>query len=176
MDPELLVNSSSPLTTADDALFHVCWRRQSCLNCLAGDVPCSWCAISSTCVPNTARIPILAPIGSETICPLGSKERWELRALPLGCHASTLTVLSVLIAILGTGAVGGVVLGVVWLVQRVRRHWKETESDRVSDGENSHGGYSGVLGIGTFLALFPGKGRLMEIEDGSDAETRPLLA
>ncbi|KAJ5301777.1 hypothetical protein N7508_006640 [Penicillium antarcticum] len=177
MDLELLGNNSSPLTNPEDndALFHVCWRRQSCLNCLAGDVPCSWCAISSTCVPNTARVPIFAPIGLETICPLGSKERWELRALPLGCHASTLTVLSVMIAVLGTVAFGGVLFGIVWLVQRVRRRWKETEYGRASDRKSGHEGHSGGLGIGLFLAFWPGKGHRMEIEDGDEAETRPLL-
>lgn len=126
-------------------------------------------------MPNTARVPIFAPIGSESICPLGSKERWELRALPLGCHASTLTVLSVMIAVLGTVAFGGVVFGIVWLVQCVKRRWKETEYDRVSDRESGDDRKPWDLGIGSFLALFPGKGRGTEVEDGEEAETRPLL-
>ncbi|KAJ5985426.1 hypothetical protein N7499_008294 [Penicillium canescens] len=177
MDLELLRNNSTNLNVFEDndPLFHACWRRQSCLGCLAGDVPCSWCAISSTCVPNTAWVPIFTPISSESICPLGSKERWELRALPLGCHASTLTVLSVMIAVLGTVAFGGVVFGIVWLVQCVRRRWKETEYDRVSDRESSDDRQPWDLGISSFLALFPGKGRRTEVEDGEETETWPLL-
>lgn len=30
---------------ADDPLFYVCWRRQSCGWCLEGDAACSWCAV-----------------------------------------------------------------------------------------------------------------------------------
>ena len=30
---------------ANDPLFYVCWRRQSCGWCLRGDVACSWCAV-----------------------------------------------------------------------------------------------------------------------------------
>ena len=126
-------------------------------------------------MPNTARVPIFAPIGSESICPLGSKERWELRALPLGCHASTLTVLSVMIAVLGTVAFGGVVFGIVWLVQCVKRRWRVTEYDRVSDGESGDGRKPWDLGIGSFLAYFPGKGRRTEVDNEEEAETRPLL-
>jgi len=36
------------ITDTSDPLFHVCWRRQSCSSCLAGDVACSWCAIVCT--------------------------------------------------------------------------------------------------------------------------------
>lgn len=40
-------HSAGPLNALDasDPLFHVCWRRQPCSYCLAGDVACSWCAI-----------------------------------------------------------------------------------------------------------------------------------
>jgi hypothetical protein len=40
-------NSSLPFNSLDtsDPLFHLCWQRQSCSTCLAGDDPCSWCAI-----------------------------------------------------------------------------------------------------------------------------------
>ncbi|OJJ49762.1 hypothetical protein ASPZODRAFT_47209, partial [Penicilliopsis zonata CBS 506.65] len=79
-----------------DPLFSVCWSRQSCGSCLAGDFACSWCPFSSTCVPNRARLAIFAPLSSSQVCPLGSQERWELRALPLGCHVSTITVMTVL--------------------------------------------------------------------------------
>ncbi|KAJ5682200.1 hypothetical protein N7462_005365, partial [Penicillium macrosclerotiorum] len=124
---------NNPLSTLEDLLFHVCWRRQSCSQCLAGDVACSWCAISATCVPNPARLPILAPLGSAQICPLGPKERWELRALPFGCNASTLTVLSIAVAILGTLAAIAVGSGVVYIAQGVRCRWKEAEYERLDD-------------------------------------------
>ncbi|KAJ5561875.1 hypothetical protein N7535_003662 [Penicillium sp. DV-2018c] len=156
MDIELLGNHSIPLKNhePDDPLFHACWRRQSCSYCLTGDIPCSWCAIvgqtvssmdlprrkltiglyptqSSTCVPNPSRIPILAPIGSSGICPLGSKEEWELRAIPFGCHASTLTVLSVTVAVLGTLALVGMMVGMMWLVRWIRWRWKEDDYEQI---------------------------------------------
>ncbi|PLB43764.1 hypothetical protein P170DRAFT_480723 [Aspergillus steynii IBT 23096] len=87
---------------ASDPLFYVCWRRQSCRWCLEGDAACSWCAVTSTCVPNSAHLPILAPLGSSQICPLGSKERWELRALPFGCNVSTITFLTAVGSVLST--------------------------------------------------------------------------
>ncbi|KAJ5794050.1 hypothetical protein N7457_000649 [Penicillium paradoxum] len=134
---------------------------------------------SSTCVPNPSRFPIFAPIGSSIICPLGSKERWEMRALPFGCDASTLTVLSVIVAMLGTLALGGVVVGVVWLVRRTRR-WKEAEYERI-DGEEqgSSAWQSWDLGLASIVGLFPYWSRMgdqTEAEEGEDAaETRPLL-
>ncbi|KAJ5332581.1 uncharacterized protein N7506_006364 [Penicillium brevicompactum] len=172
MDDELVANISLPPNSLDttDPLFYLCWRRQSCSSCLSGTEPCSWCAISSTCVPNTARVPIFAPIGAEGICPLGSKERWELRTQPFGCHASTLTVLSVLVAVLGTVALGGIGVLLVWFVRRVRRRWKEMEYEGL--------GPSKWRGLGFLAALFPswGRRRQIEEEDGEeDAETRPLL-
>jgi len=56
---------------------------------------------SSTCVPNTSKIQILAPIGNPDICPLWS-ERWELRTRPLGCHISTITFLTCIVSVLST--------------------------------------------------------------------------
>ncbi|KAE8145337.1 hypothetical protein BDV25DRAFT_133871 [Aspergillus avenaceus] len=94
-------NMSFPLE-ANDPLFYLCWRRQSCGWCLQGDAPCSWCAVTSTCVPNPSRFPILAPLHSSKICPLGSKERWELRAVPFGCNVSTFSFLTAIVAVLGT--------------------------------------------------------------------------
>lgn len=39
-------HSNSLLDSLDTSvpLFDICWNRQSCSSCLAGDVPCSWCA------------------------------------------------------------------------------------------------------------------------------------
>ncbi|KAJ5135701.1 uncharacterized protein N7515_004979 [Penicillium bovifimosum] len=171
-DLELLGNHSIPLNSPEpnDPLFHVCWRRQSCSYCLTGDVPCSWCAISSTCVPNPSRVPILAPIGSSGICPLGSKEEWELRAISFGCHASTLTVISVSVAVLATLALGGMVVGLVWLVRRIQRRWKEDDYEQieVEEQEEPRGHFWGFR-LASFVSLFP-----FQLE-GTEAETRPLL-
>ncbi|KAJ5578010.1 uncharacterized protein N7459_006974 [Penicillium hispanicum] len=175
-------NMSLGALEVNDPLFYVCWRRQSCSHCLAGDVGCSWCAISSTCVPNAARVPILAPLSSTDICPLGSKERWELRALPLGCHASTMTVLSVVVAVLGVFVSIGVGLVTVWLVQRVRQRWKQTnpEYDRLDGQEEGVSRWFGWLDCGVLLSLvgFVGQGqrpRQASVEEGREAESRPLL-
>ncbi|KAJ5975452.1 hypothetical protein N7481_009159, partial [Penicillium waksmanii] len=143
-ESESLYLSLDTLDT-NDPLFHVCWRRQSCSYCLAGDVACSWCATSSACVPNAARLPILAPIRNAQICPLGSKERWELRTMPFGCNVSTLTFLSVVGTVVGlVGLVGMGVVGFC-LVRSVRRRWKESDYERL-DGR-------GFLDIGLLASV-----------------------
>lgn len=78
-----------------------CWRLQDCYSCLHSQYHCSWCAISSTCVPNPATWPLLTPIYNPDICSLND-ERWELRGNELGCKVSTRTFLSVVVAVLGT--------------------------------------------------------------------------
>jgi hypothetical protein len=85
--------------------FHRCWRLQTCDSCISSDGPCGWCAISQTCVPivdHGTVLPILAPIRNESICPLGWQERWELRNKTFGCRCSTMTLLSVVIAVAST--------------------------------------------------------------------------
>ncbi|KAJ5862762.1 hypothetical protein N7455_006830 [Penicillium solitum] len=172
-----LEGNSSFLNNLDpsDPLFHVCWGRQSCSSCLTGGVACSWCAISSTCVPNPSRVPIFAPFGSENICPLGSKERWELRAMPFGCNASTVTVLAVIGAVLTTLVLGVVGVGLVWLVCRTRRRWKEVEYEELDEeGQRSSRWRGWCLGLGSFVGLFPQRSRT-ERQPEVDEETRPLL-
>jgi len=62
-------------------------------------------------VPNTAIIQILAPIWNENICPHWS-ERWEVRSRTLGCHVSTITFFTAIVAFLvGLVTVGIVVTG-----------------------------------------------------------------
>lgn len=78
-----------------------CWGLQDCYSCLHSNYHCSWCAISSTCVPNPATWPLLTPIYNPDICSLND-ERWELRGNELGCKVSTRTFLSVVVAVLGT--------------------------------------------------------------------------
>jgi len=53
-------------------------------------------------------INILAPIWNENVCPHWS-ERWEVRSRPLGCHVSTITFLTAIVAFL----VGLVTVGIV---------------------------------------------------------------
>ncbi|TVY38246.1 hypothetical protein LOCC1_G006290, partial [Lachnellula occidentalis] len=109
-------------TETFDDLLQLCWPRQECSSCL-DQAPCSWCPSSSTCVPNTFKIPILAPIHSPDICPLWS-ERWELRTRPFGCHVSTITFFTCIISVLATFlAVGFIVVGfkVGW---RIQANWK----------------------------------------------------
>ncbi|KAJ5420629.1 hypothetical protein N7465_003148 [Penicillium sp. CMV-2018d] len=169
--------NSSFLNNPDpsDPLFHVCWGRQTCSSCLTGDVACSWCAISSTCVPNPSRVPIFAPFGSENICPLGSKERWELRAMPFGCHASTMTILSVMGAVLTTLVLGVVGVGLVWLVRRTRRRWKEAEHEQLDEeGQGSSRWRGWDLGLASFVGLFP-QWRRTEGQPEAEEEIRPLL-
>ncbi len=88
-----------------DLFFH-CWVRPHCEACLAPSAyPCSWCATSQTCVPNTVfpyPFGILAPIKSADLCPLAWRERWELRARPFSCRCSSMTVVSVVVAVLTT--------------------------------------------------------------------------
>ena len=115
---------SASTTNNADYLLRRCWRIQDCYSCLHTSDPCSWCAVSSTCIANEAPIGLLAPIWKSNICPI-SDERWELRAKGLGCKVSTLTFLSVLAGILATIAI------VVWLSIAVRiwtwlrRRWRK---------------------------------------------------
>ncbi|KAE8350999.1 hypothetical protein BDV28DRAFT_27816 [Aspergillus coremiiformis] len=115
-------NTSHTLET-NDPLFYLCWRRQSCGWCLQGDASCSWCSVTSTCVPNPSRFPILAPLGSSKICPLGPKERWELRAMPFGCNVSTYSFLTAVVSVLGTLCAIALGYFAVWAVRRLRDAW-----------------------------------------------------
>ncbi|QGA15370.1 hypothetical protein EYB26_003027 [Talaromyces marneffei] len=107
LDPSSISPNISSLGQDDDPvkLFR-CWIRQSCDDCISmrDDLDCSWCPFSSTCVPNpTDKYPLLAPIDYPDICPLGAKERWELRARGLGCNVSTRNFLSVVVAVKDRG-------------------------------------------------------------------------
>ncbi|KAL5356899.1 hypothetical protein BJX96DRAFT_133747 [Aspergillus floccosus] len=169
-------NATFPLDT-DDPLFYICWRRQTCGWCLEGDAPCSWCPVSSTCVPNRASLAILSPLGSSQICPLGSKERWELRTTTLGCNVSTFTFLTASASVAATLATIGLGYLALWAWERVMAWWREEK----------HPGGSYASWISRMrprslqhsaMQTTPGdmerNGR--EIEDEiNDAERRPLL-
>ena len=120
----------STVSQGDDLdLFFHCWIKSDCPKCLSSSntYPCSWCAVSQTCVPNTVYgypFGILSPLVTDEICPLTWRERWELRARPFSCRCSSMTFVSVVVAVLAT-LVGlllillGVRLG-IWLGRR----WK----------------------------------------------------
>jgi hypothetical protein len=108
-------------------LFHSCWARQICDSCISSRDPCAWCAVSQACVPNIDHgtlLPILAPMRNEKICPLGWQERWELRTKTFGCRCSTMTFMSVVIAVLSSMV--GVLL--IWAAGKLGRwsvrRWK----------------------------------------------------
>ena len=127
-----LAGQDSKSYTSSSALdlFLRCWRHQSCHTCLSDpdQSPCSWCAISQVCVPNT-RFPwpfeIFVPVKYEDVCPLAWREKWEMRARPFSCRASSMTVVSVLVAFVAT-LIGVLVLVVVFRLGRwgVRR-WRK---------------------------------------------------
>jgi hypothetical protein len=108
-------------------LFIHCWRLQTCDRCLQDAQPCSWCATSQTCVPNKVfpwPFAIFAPIKTESVCPLGWRERWEMRAKPFSCRCSSMTLVSVVVAVLST-LVGLLLLWLLGvLVCLLRRKWK----------------------------------------------------
>jgi hypothetical protein len=82
---------------------------------------------SGTCVPNTARISILAPIFNPDVCSLWS-ERWEVRTRPLGCHVSTITLLTCFITVLSTFVVIGLVAVGVKASRCIEPRWRRRSS------------------------------------------------
>lgn len=119
--------SAVPLHPPTKDPFLACWRLQDCQPCLRSTYSCSWCPVSGTCVPNHARIPLLAPISREDICPLAWRERLELRSKPFGCRVSTFTFLTGLISVVST--LVGVFL--IWMLLMLgrwgRRRWVSRE-------------------------------------------------
>jgi hypothetical protein len=127
-------------------------------------------------VPNPSRFPILAPLGSEKICPLGSKERWELRAVPFGCNVSTVTFLTAVGSVLGTLAAIAMGFLVVWAGKRAMRSWGQGKlgvsgfTDWIGRGGVRQ---RGVRSVGDVEGNPDGHGQWGGDEDGD--ERRPLL-
>ncbi|EHY56102.1 hypothetical protein HRR86_009607 [Exophiala dermatitidis] len=126
--PSIIFDDTSNSDDLD--LFLHCWMRPSCPSCLSptNPYPCSWCETSQTCVPNTIYpypFGILSPIKSSTICPLGWRERWEMRARPFSCRCSSMTFISVVVAVLVTL---GCVLGICMAVKLGRWVRRKVES------------------------------------------------
>ena len=123
------LNHTNPNADAakDPDLFLQCWRLINCDDCLGSRHPCSWCAISQTCVPNAHTFPILAPIRNENICPLGWRERWEMRAKPFSCRCSTMTFMSVVVGVLST-LLGVLLIWVLWKLGKWSlRRWRKRQ-------------------------------------------------
>lgn len=121
LDPQALLSGNE----TSDELLKYCWSQQECRGCLDRG-PCSWCPTTSTCIPNTASIQLLAPIGNPDVCPHWA-ERWELRTRPLGCYVSTITFLACIVSILSTFFVIGLAVTGFKFGRWVRRKWKGRE-------------------------------------------------
>jgi hypothetical protein len=74
-------------------------------------------------MPNTASIPLLAPINNPDICPLWY-ERWEVRTCPFGCHVSTITFFTCVVSVLSTLLVIGLVMLAFRVGKWVKKRWK----------------------------------------------------
>jgi len=91
-----------------DPLFWHCLGRQSCDACLSTEdkLPCVWCPFSSACLPssNPEAPLLLAPFydKDDNMCPLGYRERWEVRTRPFGCQVSSITFLTGVVSITST--------------------------------------------------------------------------
>lgn len=152
--------------------FHHCWRLQTCETCLSSPHPCSWCATSQVCVPNdylSYPFDILAPIKHEDICPLSWRERWELRAKPFSCRCSTMTLMSVVIAVVATLA-GILSIYLTFLLAKwLRRKWKARQEGwwkaRSRRWRPRKWLFAGWIGQGSRL----------KAKVGQDEERRPLL-
>jgi len=152
--------------------FHHCWRLQTCETCLSSSDPCSWCATSQVCVPNdylSYPFGILAPIKHEDICPLSWRERWEMRAKPFSCRCSTMTLMSVVIAVVAT-LVGVLSIYLTTLLSKwLRRKWKARQEGwwkvRSRPWRPRKGWFAGWIGPGSRL----------KAKVGEDEERRPLL-
>ncbi|KAI5285515.1 hypothetical protein KEM52_002401 [Ascosphaera acerosa] len=113
--------AAADANTISSDLLLFCWAHVSCETCLDASPDCSWCATSATCIPNHSSFPLLEPLLKPDICPLGARERWELRAQPLGCPVSTMTLLASVSAALSTVALGVFVALLFWAVSAAVR-------------------------------------------------------
>jgi hypothetical protein len=102
--------------------------------------------------------------------------------VPFGCNVSTLTVLSVLVAVLSSLALAGLVYLVVWTVQRLRSRWKDAQYERLDDGQGLEPMCCGLLDWGLLawlVSLVGGQGQgnaqASGEPEGENNETSPLL-
>jgi len=112
----------SAVSNDTDNLLPKCWGRQECWSCL-DQGPCSWCPTTSTCVPNPYSPHVLGAFINPDICPLWS-ERWEVRTRPLGCHVSTITLLTCIISVVATMVVIAFAVLAVRTARWIIPQWK----------------------------------------------------
>jgi hypothetical protein len=77
-----------------------------------------------------------------------------------------------------TVALGAVGVGLVWLVRRTRWHWKEAEYEQSDEEGERSSRWRWRSGPVSSLGFFPqwrGTESRTEVEEGEEAETRPLL-
>lgn len=72
-------------------------------------------------MPNTHKIPFLAPAYDDQICP-SKLEQWELRTKPLGCDFSSTTTITGIVSVTGTLIVVILAFLTILAAIRVRRY------------------------------------------------------
>lgn len=77
-----------------------------------------------SCVPNSHRVPFLAPAYEDQICPAAS-EQWELRTQPLGCSVSSITALTAIVSVASTLVFMLLIFFTLLATLRVRRYTQE---------------------------------------------------
>ncbi|KAH7197519.1 uncharacterized protein B0J16DRAFT_21060 [Fusarium flagelliforme] len=156
MDPSWLSDSDIQALRAnftssgvsDDERFRRCWKHQTCKGCLATS-QCSWCPFTWSCVPNTSKIPLLAPAYDENVCPHWA-ERWELRSRPLGCQVSSITSLTAIITIVSTLFFVLLVVLLVITARWIQRYhkntgWWQRQNHRWDGARIQHGEHEPLL-------------------------------
>ena len=120
---------------------------------------------TSTCVPNRYQIQILAPMYDPDICPWWS-ERWELRtsSFGLGCHVSTITLLTCIITVLSTFVVIGLVAASVKVGRHLQARFKNRSKDWWKVWRRYRRGWWREWRL-----------RLIDVKPSNDLERRPLL-
>ncbi|KAK2883366.1 hypothetical protein FQN49_000006 [Arthroderma sp. PD_2] len=100
---------------------------------------------SSTCVANASPIPLLAPLTNDSICPLRSKERWEIRTRPFGCGVSTALVLTSIISAISTLALVAVGYAAyqMWTAKKKAEEEQQRQAAEDVYGEQYGGGQYG---------------------------------
>ena len=129
--------------------FLRCWAHSSCGGCLDSN-ECSWCPFVSVqfysiryianiqtwaCVPNSYKIPMLAPAYERSVCPHPA-EQWELRTRPFGCRVSSTTSLTAIMAVVATVLAVLLVLLLVCGIRFVRRARAKRVSRRVAQDDD----------------------------------------
>ena len=167
--------NASTITPGDDLdVFFHCWIKPHCPACLSpsNKYPCSWCATSQVCVPNTVYdypFGILSPLKTDKLCPLGWRERWELRARPFSCRCSSMTFVSVVVTVVATLLSLSLIILAVIAGRWLGRKWRARKPGwwRVSSWK-PRWLKSSTADAGTSTGT--------EHEGNSNDETRPLLA